>query len=267
MSTYSTRDVVRLCKLSIPQVRQLVRQGWVTPARDGRGRFLFDMAMLGRLKRARQLIEQVPPRRLGAALRRLKGNPDLDHVMVVGGELVVMDESGMFEARTGQVPMDFEPPEYSQLAALPPPTTIPVNTEQWTAEDWFELACDRDGYDDAGAREAYENALRLDSDHVDAKIGLAGLFEAAGDPFAAIPLLRAALKLDSGNGVGWELLGQSYEAVGRDDEALTAYDNAIDADPYVADVRERAALLCDQLGLVERAAEHRAALTELQETW
>ena len=264
---YSTRDVVRLCKLTQPQVRQLVRQGWVTPERDARGRFRFDMAMLGRLKRAHQLIQQVPPRRLGAALRSLEGSPDLDHVIVVGGELVVLDEAGMFEARTGQVPMDFDPPEYSQLTALPTPTAIPVNTEQWSAEDWFELACDRDGYDDDGAREAYLKALELDPGFVDAQIGLAGVYEAAGDPFAAIPILRTALQEHSGHAVGWELLGLCYEHIGRDDEALSAYDNAIDADPYVADVRERAALLCDRLGLTLRAAEHRAALTELEDTW
>jgi hypothetical protein len=110
MSTYATRDVLRLCKLSTHQVRQLVRQGWVTPDRDSRGRLQFDLAMIGRLKRAHQLIQQVAPRRLGAALRRMQGMPNLDSVLVVGGELVITDGTGMWEARTGQVPMDFEPP-------------------------------------------------------------------------------------------------------------------------------------------------------------
>ncbi|MFT6820336.1 MAG: DNA-binding transcriptional MerR regulator [Myxococcota bacterium] len=268
MSTYATRDVLRLCKLSTHQVRQLVRQGWVTPDRDSRGRLQFDLAMIGRLKRAHQLIQQVPPRRLGAALRRMQGMPNLDNVMVVGGELVISDGTGMWEARTGQVPMDFEAPEYSILSALPVPTAIPVHTEEWTAEDWFELGCDRDGFDNEGAKKAYLSALEMDPKHRDARIGLAGIHEAEGDAYAAISLLESAVADDSGNAVGWQLLGTCLAQAGRDDEALVALDNAIEADPYVADVHEAAADVCTRLGLTSRAAEHTTLYKELaEESW
>lgn len=265
MSTYSTRDVVRLTKLSAQQVRQLVRQGWVSPARDKRGSLRFDFAMIGRLKRAQQLISEVRPRKLGAALRRLDKQPDLDQLVVIGGELVVRGDSGMWEARTGQVPMDFDDPEYSVISVFPAPTPVPGDIEEYDAEDWFELACDRDGFDDAGAREAYGKALELDPDHVEAKVGLAGLLETGGDAFGAIDLLRSAIESDGGHAVAWQLLGVCLEQVGREDEALEALENSLEADPWVAEVHELIIRICDALGLKDKARQHREELAELQE--
>jgi cytochrome c-type biogenesis protein CcmH/NrfG len=143
-----------------------------------------------------------------------------------------------------------------------------VHTEEWTAEDWFELGCDRDGFDNEGAKKAYLSALEMDPKHIDARIGLAGIHEAEGDAYAAISLLESAVADDSGNAVGWQLLGTCLAQAGRDDEALVALDNAIEADPYVADVHEAAADVCTRLGLTSRAAEHTTLYKELaEESW
>jgi tetratricopeptide (TPR) repeat protein len=256
MAAYTTRDVARLTGLPPQRVRQLVRDGWVRVDRDPRGALRFDVQAIGRLKRAHALVRQVPRGRLRQALERLGGAPDLDRIEVLGGELVVRDGPARWEARTGQLTLDLDGGAHPELAELPPPGPAPVRTEAWTAEDWFDLGCDLDGYDDARARDAYRRALGLDPAHVDAKVALAHLVCAHGDPHAAVALLEEALAQDPGHAQAWFELGVAREREGEDRAALAAYAEALAADEWLAEAHLQAAGVCRRLGRGEDAARH-----------
>lgn len=83
------------------------------------------------------------------------------------------------------------------------------------------------------AQEAFERALALQSDQIDARIYLANLFTDTGRVESAVPLLRQALKTNPNNAeIHWEL-GYAYRFAGMLRESVLESDNARRLDPGV----------------------------------
>jgi len=83
------------------------------------------------------------------------------------------------------------------------------------------------------AQKAFERALALQSDQIDARIYLANLFTDTGRVEQAVPLLRQALKTNPNNAeIHWEL-GYAYRFAGMLRESVLESENARRLDPGV----------------------------------
>src|SRR5438552_16230435 len=73
MKGYTSRDVARLLRLTVAQVRDFARDGFLTPGRGPRGELLFSFQDLVILRTAKGLVAaRIPTRRIRRALRRLR---------------------------------------------------------------------------------------------------------------------------------------------------------------------------------------------------
>ena len=75
----------------------------------------------------------------------------------------------------------------------------------------------------------FERLLAAGKDGALLRFGLGNEFLKCGDVEAAVTHLRRAVALDPGYSAAWKLLGKALSAAQRDDEALTAWHEGIDA--------------------------------------
>jgi tetratricopeptide (TPR) repeat protein len=258
---YTTREVARLLDLSPRTVLAYARAGLVAPRRDAGGyRFSFQDLVVLRVARALQAAK-LPPRRVRDALaslrRQLPAERALSAVRIAaeGGEVVVRAGGEAWEPASGQRLLDFEVAELAGRAA-PVAHRAAAAAERraeragapWGGEQWYELACELEAADPAGARDAYRRALALDPDHADAHLNLGRLLHEAGDPAAAEEHYRAAVALAPDDATAAFNLGVALQDLGRPEEAVGAYRRAIAADPACADAYFNLAGLYDELG-------------------
>lgn len=271
---HSTREVARLLEVSPATVRSYVRDGLVTPRRDRRGGFRFDFQDLVVLRVARGLAAgRLPPRRVRAALSRLReqlpAGRSLSAVRLAAerGEVVARAGGERWEPASGQRLLDLEaasPARAAQAARAPLPVT-PLRSARRSAaaareaaslaagddagpEEWYDLACELEPADPAGACDAYRRVLDLDPDHADAHLNLGRLLHESGDAAAAERSYRSALALRPGDATAAFNLGVALQDLDRADEAIGAYRRAIEADPGCADAYFNLAQLYADLG-------------------
>jgi Flp pilus assembly protein TadD len=75
----------------------------------------------------------------------------------------------------------------------------------------------------------FERLLASGKDGALLRFGLGNEFLKCGDVEAAVTHLRRAVALDPGYSAAWKLLGKALSAAQRDDEALAAWHEGIDA--------------------------------------
>jgi tetratricopeptide (TPR) repeat protein len=259
---YSTREVARLLDLSPAAVRAFARDGLVAPRRDARGGYRFDFQDLVVLRVARELAAaELPPRRVRRALaalrRQLPAGRSLSAVRIAAESGAVVARAGgeAWEPASGQRVLDFdlvEPAGRAGPVAHRPAAAVERRAERAgapsRAEEWYELACELEAADPAGARDAYRRALALDPGHADAHLNLGRLLHEAGDPAAAEEHYRAAVARRPEDATAAFNLGVALQDLGRPEEAVGAYRRAIAADPACADAYFNLAGLYDELG-------------------
>lgn len=97
--------------------------------------------------------------------------------------------------------------------------------------------CARHRGDLHAAAESFEAALGLEPEHRDALTEITAVLDALGTPAAARPWLERLLALDSRDGARSEhlaILAEACEAEGREAEALTHFEQALERDPELA---------------------------------
>jgi len=82
------------------------------------------------------------------------------------------------------------------------------------------------------ARAWADKALALQPNHPEALMILAYLAYHQENYTSAEELLRKIVAVDAENGLAWSLLGQTYQALGRNDQALACYVRALKIDPH-----------------------------------
>ncbi|HYE50158.1 MAG TPA: tetratricopeptide repeat protein [Azospirillaceae bacterium] len=92
------------------------------------------------------------------------------------------------------------------------------------------------------------SALRREPDRADTLVALALLHQRRGDPAAAVACHRRLLAADPAHAPSWSNLGNALEELGRFDEALDAYGEAVRLEPAKALVRMNRAMLLLKLG-------------------
>jgi tetratricopeptide (TPR) repeat protein len=263
---YSTSEVAKLLGFSASQVRGYVRSGFLSPERGSRGELSFSFQDLVFLRTARGLMsERVAPRRIRAALSRLReqlpeGRPlTAVRIAMEGSRIVVEDGARRWQPESGQILFDFGVAELARKVAPLVRRAFREAQEEgpeFSADDWYEWACELEPGSPGEAIAAYRKALALDSGHADAHVNLGRLLHESGDAAGAEPHYAAALAARPDDATAAFNLGVALQDQGKLPEALLAYQKAVRLDPENADAHFNAASLAEKMGRPAEALRH-----------
>ena len=266
MKGYSTREVAKLLSVPESRVRGYVRAGFLSPERGDRREMRFSFQDLVFLRAAGGLADAgVAPRRIRKALSRLRsqmpeGRPLTAARLAVDGKRIVVEEGAKrWQPESGQILFDFEVADLArQVAPIMRRAYRDARSgaEEFSADDWYEWACELEAGSPAEARQAYARALDLDPDYADAHVNLGRMLHESGDAAAAEPHYRRALEIRPSDATAAFNLGVALEDLRRLPEALLEYQHAVRLDPSHADAHFNAATLAERLGRSAEALRH-----------
>lgn len=266
MTGYPTNAVASLLGLSPAQIRGFVKDGFIRPKRGPKGEFHFSFQEVVLLRAARDLCASLPAKRVRRALRslssRLPRGLDLAALRIFsdGNEIVVRDGESTWNPESGQTLLDFE---VAELAGKIAPLMVKPSDAETSADDWFEMGVELEVCSIDEAKEAYQKALALESNHPDACINLGRILHDEGDAQTASKLYRLALGRRPNDPTALFNLGVALEDLEDHGGALEAYQAAIALDPNYADAHYNAAHLYEQTGDASRALRHLSRYREL----
>jgi tetratricopeptide (TPR) repeat protein len=277
------------------RLRAYVKSGLLCPQRGHAGELLFSFQDLLLLRTAEGLVtERLPPRRVRAALQRLRRRVPASQSLTGfqlasdSGQVIVRDGGRAWRADSGQGLLSFEgvslksadeAPEASGPIALRSRGALAGGREGGvrdvpgdlgegegegegddgappTADDFFQLGCSLEGGAADAARAAYERALALKPTHVDAHVNLGRLLHEMDELRLAEEHYRAAVALEPRNVTALFNLGVLMEDRDRSEESIAFYEEVTHLDPSHADAHFNAARLHDQAGHYEAALRH-----------
>lgn len=254
---FSREEVQRILDLTPKQLDYWERLRLI-PAKKEQGD-CYDFRDLIGLRTVKQLIEKgVPANRLGRALSALRER--LSHaevpltelrVLSDGRDVVVERGGARLDPLSGQFVLNFEIRELQEKIRV-------ISRQEQTAEQWFTraLECEKEGRNTAGAIDAYEQALRVNPQMVDALINCGTLHYEQGNFEEASEYFRRATDAAPENSLAHSNLGSVLQELGSAEEARRHLRQAVHLDPTNLDARYNLALVCDKLGAHAEAREH-----------
>lgn len=268
MHIYGVREVEKLLRLPRSAIQSLIKAGFVKPARGPRNSFRFSFQDLIILRTAQTLAAaNVPARRITRSLKALRrGLPDempLSGLAIkaVGDRVVVKEGKNHWQAESGQYLLAFDgDPEEGAMKVI----ERAKPGARASADDWFENGCAVEHENPGAARKAYEKAIAVDPSHVDARINLAILLHEDGDLKAAERVYRGALTIRRNDSLLWYNLGVLLTDMKRNEDALHAYEEALQHNPRMADCHYNMALLCETMKKPKQAIRHMAQYRRLK---
>jgi tetratricopeptide (TPR) repeat protein len=266
MSHYGVRDVEKLLHLPRSTVRSLVEAGFVAPNRGPRGAWQFSFQDLIVLRTAQELwAAKVPRRRIAQSMRELRRHlPDAMplsglRISAVADRVVVKEGASHWQVDSGQYLLAFEgDPASGSLSVV-----APANAEPASARQWLERAVALESGDVEAALAAYERAIALAPDLLDAQINRGFLLHESGRLAEAEGAYRAALAACGHAPAIFYNLAVVLEDLGRKEQAVESYKEALERDPRLADCHYNLALLYEDLGKSREAIRHMAHYRKL----
>src|SRR6516225_12345675 len=266
MRSYSMRDVERVLRLSPDTTRNLIKAGFVKPARGARREYRFSFQDLIVLRAARALIDaNIPARRIHRSLeslrRELPESMPLSGLSIsaVGDHVVVRDGDAQRQVDDGQYLLGLDVSmengvlrvvEHREPAAPPAPlpTALPG--------DWFAQALSLEGTDPQAALDAWRHAVDEDSGNTAAWTNLGRLLHEQGLTAQDAEVYRRALAHVGPDALLLFNQGVLLEDLGNPGAALLAYQGALAQDPDLADCHYNLARLYEALGEAQQAIRH-----------
>ena len=260
---FSRGEVQRILDVTEKQLDYWERLRIVSP-RKGGGEKFYDFRDLIGLRTAKQLIENgVPANRLRRSLAALRQQLAEVHaplselrVFSNGGEIVVEQKGARLEPLSGQFVMNFDTAELNDKVHVMPERSV---------EDWMTLAQqfeeDRETWPEA--IDAYEQALRLDPQCVDALVNCGTLLYERGDLARAVDSFRRAVTLEPANALAQFNLGSVLEEIGELEHARNHLRRAVSLDPSYSDAHYNLAFVCEKLAALGEARRHWQRYVEL----
>jgi tetratricopeptide (TPR) repeat protein len=260
---FSSEDVQRVLGLTGKQLEYWERLRLVSPRKELGNRF-YDFRDLISLRTVKQLIEEgVPANRLRRALAALREK--LAHVHVPlselrvlsdGGDVVVESEGARLEPLSGQFVLNFETRELGEkVRVMAGPD----------ADDWLATALEYEAEEStrAEAIDAYDLALSIDPQKVDALLNCGTLRYEEGNLKKAAEYFGRALQVDPENALAHFNLGSVLEEVGRLEASRLHLRHAVRLDPSYPDAHYNLAFVCEKLGAWNEAQRHWQAYINL----
>lgn len=262
MRSYSVRDVERVLRLSPDITRNLVKAGFVRPARGARREYRFSFQDMIVLRAARALIDaKIPAKRIRSSLaslrRELPESVPLSGLSIsaVGDQVVVRDGEMRRRVDSGQYLLGLDVSlENGELHVVerrdePPPSSAPVR-------DWFAEGLRLEDQDPEAALAAYQHAVSDDAGHSAAWVNWGRLLHERGRTTEAAEVYRRALAQSGPAALLLFNQGVLLEDLGDREAALAAYQTALQDDPDLADCHYNLARLYESMGLAQHAIRH-----------
>jgi tetratricopeptide (TPR) repeat protein len=260
---FSTEDVQRILGLTGKQLDYWDRLRLVSPQKEQGNRF-YDFRDLISLRTVKQLVENgVPANRLRRALAVLRKKLAHVHaplaelrVLSDGKDIVVENEGARLEPLSGQFVLNFEIRELGEKVRV---------IAGRNADDWFATALEyeADGKTRAEAIDAYDHALCIDPQKLDALLNCGTLCYEEGNLKKAAEYFERALRADPENALTHFNLGSVLEEVGRLEAARLHLRHAVRLDPSYPDAHYNLAFVCEKLGAQNEAQRHWQAYVTL----
>jgi len=265
MDRFSSEDVQRIVGLTGRQLDYWDRLHLVSPRKEQGSRF-YDFRDLIGLRTVKQLVEEgVPASRLRHALVALREK--LSHactplaelrVLSDGKDVLVEHGGARLEPLSGQFALNFETSELRErvrVIAKPGP-----NADEWLAT---ALEYDAGGETRAEAIDAYDHALCIEPQKLDALLNCGTLFYEEGNLKKAAEYFERALQADPENALAHFNLGSVLEEVGRLEAARLHLRHAVRLDPSYPDAHYNLAFVCEKLGAHNEARRNWEAYVKL----
>jgi tetratricopeptide (TPR) repeat protein len=265
MRSYSMRDVQRVLRLSPDTTRNLIKAGFVKPARGARREYRFSFQDLMVLRTARALIDaKVPARRIRRSLeslrRELPESVPLSGLSIsaVGDHVVVRDGDSQRQVESGQYLLGLDVSlengvlrvvEHREAAPPAPAPSAPPS-------DWFAQALNLESTDPQAALAAWRHAVDEDAGNAAAWTNLGRLLHEQGLTTQAAEVYRRALKQVGPDALLLFNQGVLLEDLGNSSAALAAYQGALAEDPDLADCHYNLARLYESRGEAQHAIRH-----------
>jgi tetratricopeptide (TPR) repeat protein len=262
---YSRREVARLFGLTEGRLRYWERTGFLEPSAGEGARRQYTFQDLIGVRAAKGLLDRGVPlkevRRSVEALRSTlpKCVRPLTELRVTadGQTMLVQDEAGVYEPRTGQRVLDFRVDTLKEdvvrvLRGKPRPE------DQATAYELYLEGCrlDEDEATYDRAEEAYEKAVALDPSLSNALTNLGNLCYRRGQVERAQRYYERALKVDADQPEAYYNLGFLHLERAEPAAAAERFREAIDRDPGFADAHFNLAMAYEEMGEHPSARAH-----------
>ncbi len=260
---FSPNDVQRILGLTGKQLDYWDRLRLVSPQEDQGSRF-YDFRDLIGLRTVKQLIEQgVPAGRLQRSLNALreklsKVQEPLASLRVLsdGKDIIVERQGTRLEPLSGQFVLNFETREIVERVRV----IAERGADEWLAT---ALACESGSGTRAEAINAYERALQVDPQKIDAFLNCGTLYYEGGDLEKASEYFQSAIALDAENALAHFNLGSVLDEIGKVEDARQHLRIAIRLRPSYPDAHYNLAFVCEKLGALSEAREHWQAYVRL----
>lgn len=261
---FTTREIARLARISPARVRRCVHAGFLNPRRGPRSRFEYAFADLLLLRATRTLLEaRVGPRRVAELLaelrRKLPRERDLAtlDLRLDADRVLVKEGRHRWLADSGQMLLDFGGPRRTRdVHSL-------VADDSRDAYRSFSRALALEEISPQEAIRAYHEALRRDPEAIPVHVNLGRLEHELGHLDAAERHYLEALRLEPEERTAAFNLAVLAEDRGRVRLAIQRYRQLLAISPDAADVHQRLARLCSQIGRHADARAHRRAYRKL----
>ena len=255
---FSPEEVQHILGLNGKQLEYWERLRLVLPRKESGNRF-YDFRDLIGLRTVKQLVEEgVPANRLRRALGALREkltNPQasLSELRVLSdGKDILVERSGTrLEPLSGQFSLNFQTSELDQKVRVM--ARRGPNADEWLAT---ALEYEAEGETRAHAIDAYEQALCLDPEKLDALLNCGTLCYEEGNLKKAAEYFSRALRVDPESALAHFNLGSVLEEVGRLEAARLHLRNAVRIDPSYPDAHYNLAFVCEKLGAYNEARRH-----------
>lgn len=267
--SYTTDDVLRILHLSPQTFRACLRAASLPAAIERKPRrFSFHDLLI--VRTAKGLLEAgISVGRIRKILdslkRQLPDDQTLSGVKVFadGRRVVVWDATGKWQPDSGQFLLNFEASTVNpgrKVHTLERPRSSP----RVVAQRWYERAQELEQDSPEEACHAYEEALKIDPTFVEAHVNLGLLFHRGDRLDRAEACYRQAIVHGPDDALGYFNLAGVLLQNGNRRGAITAYTQAIQRQPDLAEAHERLALLYDAEGNTTMAFRHGSASYKLK---
>jgi tetratricopeptide (TPR) repeat protein len=255
---FSPEEVQRILGLNAKQLEYWDRLRLVSPRKESGNRF-YDFRDLIGLRTVKQLVEEgVPANRLRRALAALRdkllhAQASLSELRVLsdGKDILVERGGARLEPLSGQFALNFETSELDQKVRVM--TRRGPDADEWVAT---ALEYEAEGETKAQAIDAYEQALCLDPEKLDALLNCGTLCYEEGNLKKAAEHFSQALRVDPESALAHFNLGSVLEEVGRLEAARLHLRNAVRLSPNYPDAHYNLAFVCEKLGAYNEARKH-----------
>lgn len=261
---YTPSMLSQILNISVHEIRRWERLGLIHAAKRVFRLPYFDFHEVAEARKLSELVSRgVPADRIADALKRLHslGSTErrLDQLRILAGDrrLWHRDAAGLVDTATGQRLLDFEPEnaptDEPDVATLPLPEKRPART----AEEWRREGCRLAEENDLPASiHAFRLALLAEPGDPVAHYHLADSLYRVGNRAGAIERYYCAVELDHEFIEAWTQLGCVLAELDRCEEAVEAFDVAIEVHPDYPDAHFHLAEVLHRSGRSDAARPH-----------